>query len=158
MKTYPNNKLTKNFFLYEFIEARMPFEAIAMNWQHIDQFNLEMYEKLALELEKIRKKINGAFSSDLELGEIGLRITSGFRCKEWELFRGRSGNSQHTICAVDLQPINCSQKQAIDIMRWISGELGHTWLGGLALHPPGGKGIGFVHLDTRGAKSRWEYV
>jgi uncharacterized protein YcbK (DUF882 family) len=110
MKKYPNNKLTKNFYLYEFIEAQMPFEAIALNWKYIENEEVQQIERIALEVQKLRNLINLEIKSDLGFPEIGLRITSGYRCKEWELMQKRSGNSQHvTGGAVDIQAINCSR-------------------------------------------------
>ena len=139
----------------------MPFEAIAMNWKHIDEFEMYRWEMLALELEKIRKLINEQNKSDLGFPEIGLRITSGFRCKAWELLRNRSGLSQHTICAADFQAINCSRGQAAGILKSVYSAFDPWWSGGLAIKWPYKTGtmlmLGFVHIDMRGEKARWVY-
>lgn len=161
MRTIPDSQLTKNFRLYEFIEAQMPDEAIALNWKYFLPEYILRWELLALELEKMRKLINDNFESDLLFPEIGIRISAGFRCKEWELIRGRSGNSQHTICAADIQPVRCSMEQAVKILHFIYSKYNEYWKGGLAIKYPSKQGnlllIGFVHIDIRGKRARWTY-
>ena len=167
MRNIPDKRLTKNFMLYEFLEAKMPFEAIAMNWRHIQEGDIFGWELLALELQKLRGLVNENFKSDIGFDDIGIRITSGYRCKEWELLRGRSGESQHTKCAADFQPTNCSRELAVKILHWIYSNnwicslYNEWWSGGLALKYPSKQGnillIGFVHLDMRGTKVRWSY-
>ena len=161
MRTIPDRQLTKHFRLYEFLEAQMPWEAISMNWKYIQPDHIDRWERMALELEKVRKLVNDNYKSDINFPEIGLRITAGYRCKEWELFRGRSGNSQHTICAVDFQPINTSREFAAKILQFVYDKYYHWWAGGLAIKHPSKEGnillIGFIHLDPREKKARWIY-
>jgi hypothetical protein len=158
MKIYPNNKLTRNFWLYEFIESKLPDEAIALNWQNINTDIVQNIEKIALEAQRIRNTLNANFKSDLKFPELGVRITSGYRCKEWELIRKRTGLSQHTTGgAIDLQVINCSRNQAIELQKWVYEQY-KDWQGGLAIKWNEGESIGFVHIDgrTTGA-ARWVY-
>lgn len=161
MRHIPDRQLTKNFRLYEFLESQMPDEAIAMNWKYIDRGTVLSAEIAALELEKIRKLINDNFKSDLGFSDIGIRIAAGFRCKEWELLRGRSGNSQHTIMAADFQPVKCSRELAVKILHFVFSKYNEYWKGGLAIKYPSKQGnillIGFVHIDFRSARARWTY-
>jgi hypothetical protein len=156
MKAFPNTKLTRNFHLYEFIEAQLPFEAVALNWKNISAFKMDLWERQALEIQRMRNMVNQNFKSDLGFDEIGIRILSGFRCREWELIRKRSGNSQHTICATDTQPTNCSRDQAIKINLWIHEQY-KDWPGGLAIKHGSGDLVGFIHLDPREGRARWVY-
>jgi len=162
MKTLPDRKLTKNFSLYEFIEGQLPPQAIELNWRHLNEMDLAKIEQAAQHAQTIRDLINQEFKSDLSHKEIGLRITSGFRCRAWELAQGRSGNSQHTIAAYDCQPTNCSNEQAVGILAWLHNRFKRTYVGGLAIKKPTvEKGkytkVGFIHFDFRGHVARWEY-
>jgi len=158
MKALPNTQLTRNFHLYEFIEAQLPFEAVALNWKYITRFDMLKWEEMALELEKDRRLINEHHKPDLfGFDDIGIRITSGFRCIEWELLRGRSGLSQHTICAVDYIPTNVSRSKAIVILKWLYDIQDKTWPGGLAIKHPEQMKTGFIHKDTRKELARWNY-
>jgi len=162
MRQIRNKQLTKHFWLYEFLEAELPSEAIAMNWDVINSDTVYKAELMALEIEKIRKLVNDNYKSDIGFQEIGLRITSGFRCREWELKRGRSGNSQHTIMAADFQAINCSREMGANILSWIFEKYDPWWCGGLAKKDPSKEGkrffLGFIHIDQRDIKARWIYT
>jgi len=161
MRHIPNQKLTDHFWLYEFLEAQMPQEAIAMNWKYIKESDIPVWKFLADDLEKMRTLVNENFTSDIGFPEIGIRISAGYRCKEWELFRGRSGNSQHTVCAADIQPTGCSREQAVKIIHWIFVKYNEWWSGGLAMKSPSKQGnillIGFLHIDPRNKRARWSY-
>lgn len=165
MRTIPNRKITDNFSLYEFIEATLPAEAVALNWKHISEFREAEFIKLANFLQSLRNSINQQFRAENNGNEIGLRITSGFRCKAWERLRKRSGDSQHTIAAADVQPTNCSPQLAVKIMdhlckKYHPRTTGH--FGGFAIKRPDIENgrilrIGFLHYDLRGWTARWEY-
>jgi len=163
MRTIPNRKLTDNFWLYEIIEAQLPKEAVELNWKHIDEFDEANAKKIAEFIQSIRDLINIKFWNRQD--GIGLRITSGFRCKEWEQIRGRSGNSRHTKSdAVDVQPI-CPPELAVEIIQYLyeifsPRKTGHR--GGFAIKKPtyqDGKiiAVGFAHFDLRPTVARWEY-
>lgn len=161
LEKYNNIQLTDHFTLYEFIEAKMPCEAIAMNWRHFKDDDVSIWKSLAEDLEKMRLLVNDNFTSDIGFKQIGIRIEAGYRCKEWELFRGRTGNSQHTICAADIKPINCTREMTVKILHWIFSKYNEYWKGGLALKSPSKEGkillTGFLHIDKRGKRARWSY-
>ncbi len=163
MRTIPDKKLTTNFSLYEFIEAKMEQQAVEMNWRNIEQMDIERYEKeVAPHAQSIRDLINREFRSDTGAKEIGLMITSGWRCREWELFRGRSGEGQHPIAAYDCVPTNCSIKQAASIVGFLQGKFSRSYVGGFAIKTATVKdgayvSAGFVHFDFRGKIARWRY-
>lgn len=166
-KRYLNHKLSENFWLYEFIESQLPTRAIELNWLHIDEMRYDEFKKLAEYLQQIRNEVNSVFKDKNKQIEIGLNITSGFRCKAWEALRGRSGTSQHTVrAAADIQPINCDNELAVEILDWLfeqdkDREKGHQ--GGLAIkYPTRDKdgnilAVGFIHYDLRPHAARWEY-
>lgn len=167
MRTITNIKLTDHFWLYEFIEGRaLPRKAIELNWKNIDQFNIEDAREEAKFLEGIREVTNLVFQPKNGGQEIGVRINSGWRCKEWELIQGRSGKSQHVKIASDIVPTNCSNELAVEIINHLyhiysPRTTGHK--GGFAIKKPtytDGNivSVGFVHFDRRKDKNaRWEY-
>ncbi len=168
MKTIPNRNLTDNFTLYEFIEGQLPPQGIAMNWKNISEMDVDRYATVvAPHAQFIRNLINREFRNDLSNKEIGLQITSGWRCLDWEYFRNRSGKSQHVHAAYDAQPIGCSKAMAVAIIAWLFAKYndrktGHS--GGFAIKKPtrfkskpGVEKVGFVHFDFRGYPARWDY-
>lgn len=162
MRTIPNRQLTKNFSLYEFIEGSLPPDGVALNWKNIHQMDISRIEEAAHHAQSIRDLINREFRSDLGHPEIGLRITSGWRCRDWELRMGRSGDSQHTIAAYDAVPLLCSKNQAVSIIGFLYHRFSRSYVGGFAIKKPtyeGGQIIlpGFVHFDFRGKIARWVY-
>ena len=144
-----DKKLSKNFSLREFVEAKdihpsyYPnfWEALKKNKEH--QENLA---KLANRLQKVRKKLNEVFRTP---GEIKLVITSGYRPVEYEYIKGRSGKSQHTLGkAADFVPSADNIKiPLVQIYRLIEPD----WAGGLSLY----LSDGFIHGDIRGFRVRW---
>jgi len=168
MRTIPNRPITRNFSLYELIESSLPSVAVKLNWQNIDQFmvNLQQWEALAHYLQTIRNMINSEFRSGNGGNEIGVHLTSAFRCRQWEIRQKRNGSSQHCVgAAADIQPSRCSNRMAVDIMQWLHQrhwprDSGHH--GGFAIkHPTYRNGIiiltGFLHYDLRGNVARWTY-
>ena len=147
-------KLTANFTLEEFIDGEMPKEAIKMNYDLISDEQRKNIGLIAVELQKLRDKTKAEFGSKFT----GFKITSGLRQKAWELKQKRSGNSQHTKgWAVDFQPI-CANEDYMIIFNWIFKQL-ENFNGGVAQKKPNLKaGLkGFIHLDLRGSRARWEY-
>jgi hypothetical protein len=165
MRTIRNKQLTLNFWLHEFIEAELPYDAVVLNWKHINEFSEERCLQIAQYIQKKRDYINSKFRAKNAGNEIKIKIMSGFRCIAWEILRKRDGKSQHTKSwAVDGQPDNCSPELAIEIIQHlqeIDGPVnGHK--GGFAIKKPEYKDgkiikIGFVHYDLRGVIARWEY-
>ena len=153
-----NYKLTKNFSLYEYMEGQaMPNEAIKLAWQN---FTPEIEEKIKLFMpvvQEIRDWVNVEFRNENQGKEIGLVITSGFRSKEWEIKQGRSGKSQHTICACDIKAVNCPPLLALDIHKAIYSRWDKVWNGGLAIKYGNINATGFIHIDPRKERKRWVY-
>ena len=147
-------KLTANFSLQEFIDGEMPKEAIKMNYDLICEEQKKNIGLIAEELQKLRDKTKAEFGSKF----LGFKITSGLRQKAWEIKQKRSGNSQHTKgWAVDFQPI-CANEDYLIIFYWVFKQL-ENFNGGVAQKKPNLKaGLkGFIHLDLRGSRARWEY-
>ena len=142
----------------------MPQQAIELNWKNISEFNIENAQKLAGFLQLLREAVNNKFKDKNGGNEIGLIVTSGFRCIEWEKIRKRSGASRHTQSdAADIVP-NCSYELAVEIIQWmyeVFNPLTTGHIGGFAIKKPtyengNIKAIGFAHFDF-GKKRRWEY-
>jgi len=163
-----NHNLSEHFTLYEYVEgAAMPDKAIEMNWKawtpQLEQKALSNIETL----ESLRAWINTCYSSHNNNKPITLTITAGFRCLEWEKHQGRSGNSQHTICAFDIKASNCSRELSIKLHNAIYNYFdANKWMGGLAIKHAT-SGTGFIHLDfrtptpehvKRGYGERWVYA
>jgi hypothetical protein len=166
MRTLPNEKLTLNFTLYEFIESQLPFQGVQMNWANISDFRKDRAKRLCELMETKRTLINNVFRQKNGGKEIGLRFTSAFRSVEWERFRGRSGDSQHTQSwGGDVQPTNVSDELAVQILEYlysIDNDRATGHLGGFAIKKPEYKNgkiikIGFLHYDLRGTVARWTY-
>lgn len=139
-----NYNLTQHFTLFEMVNAQMPKKCIDLNWQFITDKDIANLKLIAEEMENLRIYVNEP-----------LIIKSGFRCLEWEKYRGRSGNSQHRYgLAVD---VSCSNLDKI-----YNYYKAQNWLGGLG----DGRHLGFVHVDLRKPDSfqikkncgaRWSY-
>lgn len=112
-------------------------------------------ERIMNEAQMIRNWINDKHPG--ENNNIGMRILSGFRPVEWELYRKRSGKSQHTKGhAIDFIVVGVDAKKAQVYMHEIYNRLvALDWDGGLARLYKGGR-YGFIHIDL-GTKRRWEY-
>lgn len=163
MRTIKNRKLTTNFWLYEFMEgALMPKKAIEMNWNNIKDFDKYDVQRMAEDAQCIRNEVNKVFRDRNGGKEIGLLITSGWRCVEWELYKGRSGKGRHPIDAFDWQPTNVSAELNEEIVKWANDKWSPRvggWNGGFAIAYPNIKeGLkGFIHHDRRGVVARWTY-
>lgn len=139
-----NYQLTDHFSLYEMVNGQMPTECRDLNWRNITNADIANLKLVAEELENARMYL-----------KIPLTITSGFRCLSWELYKGRSGESQHRFgLAAD---VKCSDLNALyNYYKTIN------WLGGLG----DGRKLGFVHIDLRNLDdaqlkkncgARWNY-
>lgn len=160
-----NIRLTRNFKLYEFIEAH-PFPKsrvgrafIEHNWKHYKEFERNYTVDRSAEFSQwMRDIINERWRADNGGKEIRLRVTSAFRNSEHEDARKRKG--EHRRTAVDAQPNNVSLQLGVRILSWLHDKLtDHE--GGLAIkHATYEKGIlvamGFVHVDW-GLRRRWKY-
>ncbi len=168
MRTLTNSKLTPHFSRYEIIEGTvLPEEAKKMNWKNIKEYDETKFIPLLEDMEVLRSFINMLYKTDIGGRNIGLEITSGWRCREWELFRKRSGEGQHPIAALDVRPTNCSAELSVQIMRRFHTMFwprDNGYIGGYAIAFPSyntGDGklktTGFLHLDKRGSVVRWTY-
>lgn len=156
-----NKQLTKNFSLHELMYATLNEKGRQMNDKAIslmsDSDKEELFtnfQKIANKLQKIRDKYN-----------LPISINSGYRCRDWELFRGRSGRSQHVLGkAVDFHVVCKDNEKYNEIMKNIMKDCEH-WMGGLAECTSQGNYI-FIHIDIRipnaqhikrGFGARWTY-
>ena len=162
MRSIENFKLSENFTLYEFIEGiNMPEEAIELNWENIDELNIDEAIQIAERVQKERDYVNEVFQEENGGVEIGFAITSGFRCLEWEHSQGRSGNGMHPKSkAMDIIPINVNKKLGDKIIKHLytrNKSRQNGWYGGFAIKEPTPKSVGFVHYDNRREVARWMY-
>jgi hypothetical protein len=160
MRQIKNKQLTEHFSLHEIMEGTLPTAAAVMNWRHFNELNLNKITALCSRVEHIRAAINEKFKAKNDNKEIGLRVTSGFRCHEWELSQGRSGNSQHPISALDVQPSGVSKQLSDEIMNWAAKNYSPVktgWKGGFAIKKPTENTLGFLHFDNREKTARWIY-
>jgi hypothetical protein len=162
-----DEQLTPNFKLREVVE--WPKRQRGMNAADRQQATLlaianmtpqlkDAAKKVALELEIIRAKANAAFPE--YGGKIGIVPLSWYRPREWEIYRKRSGNSQHVHAhavdfIVDTPGTQDDPIQIEAIMQHIWKHL-QDWPGGLAIKYDAGL-ISFIHIDLRPFKARWTY-
>lgn len=177
MSRLPNKMLSEFFSRHEVLYAPAWFRdrhglvhrLADVNQKHIDEYNEDAFIDLCQRMDVVRVHMNLAFKSDINpKKDIGLKVSSGWRCYAWELLKGRSGTSQHVVAAVDVQPTNCSMGLAIKIIAWMhefysSTEEGKGWPGGFAIAKPRRnrktnhiESIGFAHYDL-GRLRRWKY-
>lgn len=84
-----------------------------------------------------------------------LRINSGYRCPEHNRRVGGASQSQHTIgSAADFIVFKVPTEE---VYNYVMERYGDRPLGIAIKRNPNNPYAGFVHLDTRGKKARWEY-
>jgi hypothetical protein len=159
-----NKQIQVNFSLYEYLMGTaLPSQAIAMNCKFLQQNEVEAKQivnkikEVSKEHQKLRNLINEHFWNENDVQDIGIEITSGFRCLEWEKHQGRSGLSQHTTGnAIDFTLTKVKDDELYNkIMQWIM-DLYIDFEGGLASKVVNGHFV-FIHIDFRGNKARWSY-
>ena len=163
-KVKPKNKnLSDHFTLYEYVEGQaLPHKAIKMNWKAWNnELDIRVGEHIQA-IEELRAYLNASHE-----GGISIIITAGYRCEAWELYRGRSGNSQHTVCAFDIKAAGRDFNELKDIQDEIYRYFEtRKWMSGLAIKHPTEYTLGFVHVDfrqpsdehiRRGYGARWVY-
>jgi len=166
MKPKKDRQITEHFSLFEFVEGKVLIpEAIALNWKHIKELDEDNMLAILNSIETDRVEINKEFREENGGIEIGIRITSAFRCEAWEIIKKRKVPSRHSKSyAVDYVPITRKPELAIKIMDWL--EKKHKprtgWQGGFARKSPtykDGKLIktGFIHKDLQKPLARWDY-
>lgn len=84
-----------------------------------------------------------------------VRINSGYRCLEHNKRVGGAAKSQHTIgSAADIVVFKVPTEK---VYKYVMEKYGDRELGvAIKRHPTNPYG-GFVHIDTRGKKTTWEY-
>lgn len=160
MRKAVNKKLSEHFTLYEIIEGKaLHPAAIKLNWKwFVGEFNEAKFIELCEYMEGVRRWVNENYTSDVDVNKtISLVVNSGFRCRQWEWLRNRSGMSQHTIAAVDVVPGNVSRELAIEIMKAMADHYLIYHTGGFAISEPTANRLGFIHFDLRGWRARWTY-
>ena len=155
-----DERIAPNFTLREVIEwpkhqAMNPLDRAKAHEMALKALNQRTYEnakKIAKELQNARTLANARFPE--MQGRIGIKCLSWLRALEWELYRRRSGKSQHIHGhAVDYIVTNCGHRTD-EVMGWLFREY-KDFNGGLARMVRNDKYI-FIHLDL-GPKRRWEY-
>lgn len=135
-------KITKNFELKEFIKSRF-FDEETQKKVIQDVFKnedvlLPNIVKLANQLQVLRDYFGKP-----------IIINIAYRPKWYELEKGRSGNSKHTLgIAADFNVKGVSARKVREAIEELILK-GEMMQGGL------GKYDSFVHYDIRGNKARW---
>ena len=136
-------KLTKNFSLKEFLISR--FYSNKQQKQVLKDFykdsNLLInLKELASNLQVLRDYLNTSIT-----------INIAYRPKWYELFKNRSGKSQHCLCkAADLKVKGYTPLEVYEAIEHLI-SIGKMKQGGL------GKYNTFTHYDIRGVKARWDF-
>lgn len=157
-----DERLTPNFALREVVEwpkhqtnmtAADRIKAIEMATAALNSSTYSAAKKMAEFLQNVRAAVNRQFPA--YLGRIGIRVMSWLRPKPWELYRKRSGTSQHiTGHGVDIVVTGVTAFDYGVIMQWI-WETYQNHDGGLARLFRDNR-WGFIHFDF-GRRRRWEY-
>ena len=135
-------RLTNNFSLIEFLESefyttQQQRDVYADFIKNMDEY-LPRIQKLANNLQVLRDKIGKPIS-----------INIAFRPTWYELSKGRSGKSQHTLCkAADIHVKGVKTKYIHETIEDLIDK-GEMLQGGLGYYP------NFIHYDIRKAKARW---
>lgn len=158
-----NERFTTNFTFAELVRNRVNPKGTEYNHKYItkEQYNNLKY-KLAPFLQKIRDDVNAKFAEE-NGSPITIIMTTALRVLEWEHFRGRSGKSYHAkALAGDLKPGNCKNDDMyVKVFHYIMSKYA-DFVGGVACRMyTYNKGKiatqGFIHIDLRGFRARWNY-
>lgn len=151
-----NLQLTPSFSLKEMLEGTaLPREAIVMNYQDFEEWMVKELKQVAIIIQIMRDATEEKFGDRFR----GFVVTAGLRVLRWEKAQKRSGNGQHPkATAADIQPI-CDDEDYMEIFNWIFRTFHKNFEGGFAKKEPNlAKGKkGFIHVDNRGKKARWNY-
>lgn len=164
-----DERLTPHFRLFEFIHWADKLHNMSasdralsnkLSEENFRYENYLLYKAAALFLQNIRNKLNR--TSEGIINRYGIIVTCGYRPEEWERHRGRTGSSQHTICAIDFVVFDRKRnmidyKKTLDIYKNLRSS---DFNGGLAVRYVDTKnkplGAVFCHIDF-GVRARWEY-
>lgn len=135
-------KITDNFRLEEFIESRFYTE------EHQKQVWVSYY---AQENELLKNIIKLAFNLQTLRDELKqpIRINIGYRPEWYELYKNRSGGSQHCLGkAADIVVDGYTPQEVAETIERLILE-GEMLQGGLKAYDT------FVHYDVRRKRARW---
>lgn len=137
-------QLTKNFNLAEFLISR--FYSKRQQKKVFEDFNKDPQlfynvKELSENLQVLRDYLKSSIS-----------INISYRPVWYEIFKGRSGKSQHCKCkAVDITAKGYTPLEVYKAIEYLI-SIGKMKKGGL------GKYNTFTHYDTRGYNARWDYT
>lgn len=136
-------KLTKNFSLNEFITSRFyskrQQKRVLRDFYKYSDLLINVKE-LASNLQVLRDYLNTSIT-----------INIAYRPKWYELFKGRSGKSQHCFCkASDVKVKGYTPLEVYGAIEYLI-SIGKMKQGGL------GRYNTFTHYDIRGFKARWDF-
>lgn len=161
IRVIQNFNLTDHFTFYEIMEGTAVAAAgHKMMWEDVKECNINKQIELYTRIEKVREWVNCVFLQDNDNIEIGQEVTSGFRSKRYELWKGRSGGSRHLIDACDIRPSNVKNYDlAVKILYATFEHFEPSWPGGIAIMEPDKKNKtrGAIHFDIRPMRARWTY-
>ena len=176
LKAAETLKLTDNFTWDELLYAQMPLYTRQLNLKYLmynDSKHIFInYKRVAEKFELIRRNINFQFPK--YKGMLGIIVTSGFRCYEVEIFKGRDGSSRHSLDGVDFMPVYigddpdlirdfATRDRRLICLHILENLKKH--MGGLAFKKVNGR-FRFIHIDLREPKphhiergygARWKY-
>ena len=135
-------KLTTNFQLKEFINSRFFSKSQQKKvWLEFEENKADLLpkiQKLANQLQVLRTHFDKPIT-----------INISYRPLWYELLKGRSGNSKHTLgIAVDFNVKDTPTSEVREAIESLIAS-GDMLQGGL------GKYDSFIHYDIRGVKARW---
>jgi uncharacterized protein YcbK (DUF882 family) len=134
-------KLTNNFRLNEFLRSKWfdkETQAKVISLYNNTDSIKHNIQKLACQLQTLRDHLS-----------VPITINIAYRPVFYELSKGRSGNSQHTLGkAADIKVKGFTPQQIADEIEKLI-EKGDMLQGGLSAYST------FVHYDIRKTKARW---
>lgn len=142
----PNENITANFTWGELIYGIQG----DMSDEEYAHFKFINYNEVKSDREAQNNLIGIASRLQMlrDLIQKPIIVTSGFRCKRWEILKGRNGKSQHAAGkAVDSY---CPDLSILGYYEIID-----------KVFPTGGRAVNtdlhFVHYDTRASRATWDY-
>jgi hypothetical protein len=146
-KSIENFKITYNFSFYEFVEAKMPSQAIELNWKYINEMSqtekdnlIDNVKLVAHQLQDIRNYVNKKFAhrninpTTKKAVPIAITVSCGLRCPKWEIIKKRGLTTQHILAwAADFLFANVFADDLYnEIMEDVYNMLNNSWTGGVA--------------------------
>ncbi len=134
-----NTKLSENLYLYEVYDKAFvrSFEKASLTYIPIDNALPKAFQLLRNALGK------------------PMYLTSSFRSQEWDLYRGRSGESKHTYgMAWDLTGVGLVKlvKEAVETKNDLYKSLRALGINAIGIY----ENSNFIHIDTRASLANGE--